>query len=460
MGMIDRLRTYFDPVNVPVRQSYYGYEGDWGYAWPGAPGRPITTYGDPEREIIGNDYIGLVAGAYAGNSAIFALMQVRQLLFSEVRFVFQRRRNGIPGDPFTTSALAPLEAPWPGGTTVDLLRAIITSADLTGTAFIVPYAGGLRVLRPDWVEMVYGAMGEIDPELLGIAYYPGGRGSGRSPILLQTGSFAYFSAADDPQSPYAGMSWLTPVLREIMADSAMITHKLKFFEHAATPNIAVLSPITDPLKFKEFAAIFSQGHEGTANAYRTVFLGGGADLKVIGAALKEIDFAVTQGHGESRLAAAAGVPPVIVGFSEGLQAATYSNYSQARRRFADGTMRPMWRNLAGSLATVIAVPPGAELAYDDRAIPFLAEDKKDAADVQSLQAQAIRTLTDGGYEPDSVVAAVTSGDLTRLEHTGKLSVQLHTPGEEPPAQPMPDDMADTEDEPAAEGEDTGGQPND
>jgi phage portal protein BeeE len=55
---------------------------------------------------------------------------------------------------------------------------------------------------------------------------------------------------------------------------------------------------------------------------------------------------VTQGAGETRIAAAAGVPPVIVGLSEGLQAATYSNYSQARRRFADGTMRPLWRNAA------------------------------------------------------------------------------------------------------------------
>jgi hypothetical protein len=320
----------------------------------------------------------------------------------------------------------------------------------------VPYDGGLRVLRPDWVEMVYADVYGIDPDLVGIAYYPGGRGSGRSAVLLQTGTFAYFAAADDPQSPYAGMSWLTPVLREIMADSAMTSHKLKFFEHAATPNIAVVSPITDPAKFKEFAAIFSQGHEGARNAYRTVFLGGGADLKVIGAALKEIDFAVTQGHGESRLAAAAGVPPVIVGFSEGLQAATYSNYSQARRRFADGTMRPMWRNLAGSLASVIAVPAGAELAYDDRAIPFLAEDKKDAADVQSLQSQAIRTLTDGGYDPETVIAAITSGDLTRLTHTGLVPVQLQPPGTEEPPTPEPGDMVPMDDPSPEDTPPTGG----
>jgi hypothetical protein len=63
--------------------------------------------------------------------------------------------------------------------------------------------------------------------------------------------------------------------------------------------------------------------------------------------MKQIDFKVTQGHGETRIAAAAGVPPIIVGLSEGLEAATYSNYGQARRRFADVTMRPLWRERGG-----------------------------------------------------------------------------------------------------------------
>ena len=39
-------------------------------------------------------------------------------------------------------------------------------------------------------------------------------------------------------------------------------------------------------------------------------------------------------------------------------------------------------------------------------------------------------LLDGGFEPDSVVDAVSSGDWKRLSHTGKLSVQLQEPGAE------------------------------
>jgi hypothetical protein len=138
---------------------------------------------------------------------------------------------------------------------------------------------------------------------------------------------------------------------------------------------------------------------GALNAYKTLYLGGGADVKVIGTDLKQIDFKVTQGAGETRIAAAAGVPPIIVGLSEGLESATYSNYGQARRRFADGTMRPLWRNAAGSLARIMEMPGDSELWYDDRDIPFLQEDMKDEAEIQQLQSAAIRQLVDAGFKP-------------------------------------------------------------
>ena len=65
-----------------------------------------------------------------------------------------------------------------------------------------------------------------------------------------------------------------------------------------------------------------KGHEGLWNAYKTLYLGGGADAKIIGSNMQQLDFKTVQGHGETRIAAAAGVPPIIVGLSEGLEAAT------------------------------------------------------------------------------------------------------------------------------------------
>jgi hypothetical protein len=143
-----------------------------------------------------------------------------------------------------------------------------------------------------------------------------------------------------------------------------------------------------------------------------------------------MDFKQTIGVSETRIAACAGVPPVVVGLSEGLQGSSLNagNYSSARRRFADGTMRPLWRNVAGSLEQLIAVPGGAHLWYDDRDIKFLKEDEKDAASVQLTQGQTIKTLLDAGFTAETVIPAVLNNDFSQLKHSGLFSVQLQPPG--------------------------------
>jgi hypothetical protein len=110
------------------------------------------------------------------------------------------------------------------------------------------------------------------------------------------------------------------------------------------------------------------------------------------------------------------------------------NFMAARRLVADMTLRPWWGNFASSLEVVLPPPGGSRLWYDDRHIPFLAEDVKDAANVLQLNAQTMKALSDGGWEADSVVEAVTSGDLSRLKgkHTGLFSVQLNPPDSDEP----------------------------
>ena len=79
---------------------------------------------------------------------------------------------------------------------------------------------------------------------------------------------------------------------------------------------------------------------------------------------------------------------LLLGFDKGLQASTLANYAQARRWCADRTMRPLWRNFVGSMATLVPPPPGARLWYDDRDIPFLKDDESDMANVMLTKAGA------------------------------------------------------------------------
>lgn len=390
-------------------------------------------------ERIGNDLRSFATSAYAANGIVFAVMAVRMAVFSAIRFQWQQMSGGRPSTMFGTQDLAMLETPWTGGTTQDMLTRMIQDADLAGNSYWVESEDEAVRLRPDWVQIVLEARmlrgQQIGWKRLGYAYFEDGLGGGSDPALFLPDEVVHFAPTPDPLATYRGMSWLTPVLREIANDKAMNRHKSKFFENGATPNLVASLDKSIPMeKFMAFAERLDAKHKGVDNAYKTLYLGGGADVKVVGADFKQMDFKVVQGHGETRIAAAGGVPPVIVGLSEGLEAATYSNYAQARRRFADGTMHPLWQNAAGSLATIVKTPPnGVRLWYDARDVPFLREDKADAAGIQNKQASTMKMLIDAGYEPESVIAAVDAEDWTLLKHTGLFSVQLQPPGTGLPA---------------------------
>jgi len=434
MGLIERWRRFVgadersnDPLDFGEWLTYLGMQYQLG----------VTTSMTGNQESIAPGFAGFADYAFKGNAVVFACMAVRMRVFTEARLAYQRMRGGRPADLWTSPALGLLEKPWPNGTTGDLLARNLLYADLMGNSFTYRAAPDrLQVLRPDWVTIISGLRDDdqangwdLGAEVLGYIYQPGGRGSGKPSRFLLPEVVSHFAPVPDPMAPWRGQSWLSPVIREIKADTAATSHKLSFFEQAATPNLKVKAdPTLTPEKFKEWVTLFRQGHEGAANAYKTLFLGGGADAEVIGANMRQMDFKQTQGAGETRIAAAAGVPPVLVGLSEGLQAATYSNYGQARRAFADEWARPTWRNFAGSMQSIIPTPSDSRLWYDDRDIPFLQEDQKDAADILAVRAATIKQLVDAGFEQQSVVHAVDSNDLSTLQHTGLFSVQLQPPG--------------------------------
>ncbi|HUW15758.1 MAG TPA: phage portal protein [Actinomycetes bacterium] len=401
-------------------------------------------------------YESLAYRAYASNPVVFACMRVRRDLFTEARFQFQHMVKGRPGDLWGDAGLRILEKPWPGGTTGDLLKYLITDNDLAGNAFVARRKNRLVRLRPDWTQIIHGTptadgnMWDLDAELLGYAYQPGGPSMGRPWVLLQASEVAHFSTTPDPLLPVRGMSWLSPLIREIMADEAMTEHRLKYFEHGGTPNLIIKTQYTDTAKLREFMAFVRQEHEGLANAYKMMGFTAGVDATVVGSDLKQLDFKVVQGGGESRIASDAGVPAILAGLSEGMQGTSLNagqGFSASMRMFADLTMSPAWRNASGSLESLVPPPSGSRLWYDIYGIPALKDDVKSAAEVQSLQSTSIRTLSDGGFDPKSVVDAVTANDWGRLKHTGKLSVQLQDPNQQPEPAAEPDQFP-TEEEPA------------
>lgn len=389
-------------------------------------------------EKIANSLEAYTQAAFGQSGVLFSVIAVRALVFSGVRFLWQRLKAGNAGDLFFTADLGVLSQPWPGGTTQDLLMRMELDASLAGNSYWLRDGKQLVRLRPDWVQIVMAPRmfkGEqIGNEKVGFAYWEGGPQSGKDPALLLASEVAHYAPMPDPLATYRGMSWITPVIPQIVGDKEMTRHKNSFFANAATPQLSVsMDKAVSRDQFRAFVERFEDKYKGGANAYKTMFLGGGADVKVIGTNFQQMDFSNVQGKAETLIAAAGGVPPVIVGLSEGLASATYSNYSQARRRFADGTLHPLWANAAGSLGQLFNRPkdlPGtsARLWYDASENPFLLEDRNDAAEIQGRQAATIRQLIDAGFKPETVVDAVKAEDFSRLQHSHLYSVQLQPPG--------------------------------
>jgi Phage portal protein len=310
----------------------------------------------------------------------------------------------------------------------------------------------LRLLRPDWTAVLYGSQleptenpaGALDAELAGYVYANQGIGVG-TPQTLRPADVAHWCPVPDPEMAGLGQSWLTPAIRDMQSDRLATEHKIRFFENGATPNLVIKGiPALSREAFDELVEQMEASHAGVANAYRTLYLVAGADATVVGSNLAELDLKNVQALSETRVAFLSRVPAVLLGISEGLTGSSLNagNFAMARRIFADTWVTPSLQDLASSLAPVVTVPADAELWFDTSDMPIMAEDAKDAADIERVKATTINSYVKEGFTPESAVAAVDGRDVKLLKHSGLVSVQLQPPGTAAqPAAPVPPPVA-------------------
>lgn len=437
MGLWAKFRTWLQPADEARRsQDLTLDEFQRLLADAAELGITQTASSWGREEHLPTEFESIVQNAYKRSGVVWACELARIMVFGQARFAYQRFRRGRADELFGGPALARLERPRRGETTRNLLVRMLLDADLSGTGIVSRRPSGqLRRVRPDWVTLVVGSENDLmmvgddlDAELIGAVYEPP---NGRSELMLAE-DLALFAPIPDPVGWYRGVPWLLPVLREMQSDLQATEHKLAFFKNGATPNLAVsFEPTMTIEQVKRVKEMLDAEHKGARNAYKTLYLLG-ARATPVGADFQAMDFKQISGLSETRIAAAAGVHPVILGLSEGLQGSSLNagNYSQARRRFADMTIAPLWEAAAGALEPLFPPPEGARLWYDARDVPFLRDDRAEVAKTQQEQAVAIRQLVDAQFEPESVVAAIDGEDLTLLKHTGRPTVQGQ-PGDVP-----------------------------
>jgi phage portal protein BeeE len=394
-------------------------------------GGAYTAFGEPNNEKIQPGYLNAVT-AYNSSAIVFGAIQARLSLFSEAEFKFQ---NLTDKSLFGNTDLTILEKPWPNGSTGDLWARMEQDASHAGNSYTRNAGPQLERLRPDWVTIISELVTDYQTgsqyrRLVGYWYDPCGMDGDREADFYPVGEVAHYAPIPDPLAAFRGMSWLTPVLREIDADTQMTDYKRAYLTNAATPNLL----IRYDRKIKQdsldrLSAQLEARHGGVDNAFRTLILDEGADVTPIGHSFEQMAYAATQAAGENRIMVASRVPPIVAGVQAGLDAATYSNYTMAMRAFADLWARPSWRLACAALTPLVQVPGGSKLWYDAANISALQEGEKERADTMAVLASAAMSLVAGGWKKDSIKAALAASDITLLQDSGMTSVQLQTPGE-------------------------------
>lgn len=389
----------------------------------------------------GNDNLRILESKLAAaNPIVMSAMAKRSAVLSQARPTFQRLRNGKAGELFGDRTLERLERPWVGGNTGQLIKRSEADDTIAGNSYWV-WADDLGcVVQLDPTHVVI-ATGEAYDPLTGQPY---GKvlagyhlmsqigGAGEVVATWTPDEVAHYYTVPDPCFPFRGVSWLSSVLADATADRGLTQYKMAFLENAATPSLAVkYPPEIDLDEVKAMKAALDNAHKGVRKAFRTLHFGLGADVTVIGANFKDLDMSAVQGAGENRIAVASQVPATILSIKEGLQGSSLNsgNYGATRRQWADTFLRPAWQAWFAAFEAIVPPPDdGSRLWYHENEIPFLQEDVKDAADIKSTESVAIRNLTDAGYTPESAIEAITTGDFTRLKHSGLYSVQLQPAG--------------------------------
>jgi hypothetical protein len=386
-----------------------------------------STYGSSNKEAVLPQVTAWAQQEYGSNSVVFSAILLRLMLFSEALLCWQHLDDkslwGSVTDMRTkgSSALRLLQEPWPDGSTGELLVRMEQDVSLVGTAYIwkVPDEPLLVRLRPDWTTII--------SELVNV---PGG-GQYRRRVgywveppktVLDQGKGQFYPADEvaawapipDPQAAFRGMSWLTPVYRDVKGDDGMTTYKIKYLDNAASPNMLIkyaqkLQPGTVDAVRERMQARYA----GPDNAFKTLVLDQGADATVIGNSLQQMDFSGVAAAGEQRILAAAMVPGVLVGL-EPLRGAG-RGYQESMQKFANIWARPQWRSACGALSKLVAVPDGSRLWFDASDIAALQDGEMEKGQTALVKAQALLALSQANYTHESSVAYITSMDPATLK---------------------------------------------
>lgn len=295
-----------------------------------------------------------------------------------------------------------LRRPNPRQSGPELIEAVIGHLLLSGNAYLevvrpdgdVPRE--LYALRPDRMRIV--------PDVSGVPRAYRYEVEGRSvdwPVDPISGASDVLHLRDfHPLDDWYGLSPIEAAAAAIDQHNAAAEHNAALLQNGARPSGALVfrsDPGPDGIRRVEEALL--DRTQGPRQAGRPLVLGGDVDWKELGFSPKDMDFAELKAQAAREIAAAFGVPHLLVVSGE----ATYSNRADARLELWEHTVIPLLDRLSSALTSWLGpmFGEGIRLAHDVDEVPALAPRRR--MKWQQIQAADFLTLDEKrqalGYAP-------------------------------------------------------------
>jgi HK97 family phage portal protein len=224
-------------------------------------------------------------------------------------------------------------------------------------------------LRPDRVGPIYAGSDSDDALLSGYSYQIPSTGSFIAIPRKDVLAFNLPNLSGESGGIVEGLGPSQVLAREISADNEATDFVGALLANYAAPTVAIRTKVAikDEAKANLIKAKFKHEFGGSRRGMPAI-IDGDTSVDLIGFNLQQLEFPGVRANTESRICAAYGVPPILVGVNVGLQGARGIGgggvITGLRQYFTETTLANYWRRFSDQYTMDIAVEYGEDIVCE------------------------------------------------------------------------------------------------
>lgn len=350
---------------------------------------------------------GYIKDGYEGNELIYACVRKIATSAAHARMILQTasEMGEDPEEIVAGDVPYMLRSPNEDDTQLTFLDYMHTSLQVSGNAYVMKERIGRRVVN----------LWTVAPQDVGMV--PGRRGVAQW-VVKRKGQEFRLPAEDVRQlkltslsNEWFGMAPLATATKIANLDMSATDFSKIFFQNAGVPRgLLKLKRRMDGGE-QEANVIRAKWKARMAglNRHEIAVLDENAEYEKLGSGLDDLELESLRDLVESRICAAFGVPPILVGANVGLKRSTYANYEEARESFWQETLLPLYRRIGDFMTKLVAEEweiSGQEVGWDFSEVAALQESEQEKAEAFRTKATSAAVLINAGFERAAVLEAV------------------------------------------------------